>query len=87
LWDVRYIDPKVLDIKFEMVIYNDICALYSYEGKEAFGVEIQNPNLAKMQIQIFKAMQRLAVPLIKTGARGEAHLAVALKKRGQKSSQ
>jgi sugar-specific transcriptional regulator TrmB len=74
LWDIRYIDPGMLNIQFEMLIYNNICALYSVEGRDAFGVEIHNDNLAKMQKQIFRAMQRLAQPMVKTGAHGEAHL-------------
>ena len=74
LWDVRYIAPEVLAIKFEMVIYNDVCALYSREGRELFGVEIYNPNLAEMQKQIFRAMERLAKSLTKVGQKGEARV-------------
>ncbi|MDR0591349.1 MAG: helix-turn-helix domain-containing protein [Candidatus Nomurabacteria bacterium] len=74
LWDVRYIDPALLKIQFEMLIYNDTCALYSVEGHDAFGVEIHNANLAQMQKQIFKAMQRLAKPLVKDDIRGAAHV-------------
>jgi len=74
LWDVRYISPEVLTINFETLIYNDIVALYSYGDHEVFGVEIKNPNLAEMQIQIFRAMQHLATPLKKHGDRGAAKL-------------
>ena len=74
LWDVRYVAPEVLQIKFEMVIYNEVCAMYSREGKELFGVEIYNSNLAEMQKQIFLAMERLAEPLVKEGRRGKARL-------------
>jgi sugar-specific transcriptional regulator TrmB len=73
-WDVRYIDPDILKINFEMLIYNDVCALYSIEGNDAFGVEIHNPNLAQMQKQIFKAMQHLAQPMTKEGSRGKVYL-------------
>jgi len=74
-WDVRYIDPNILKINFEMLIYNDVCALYSIEGNDAFGVEIHNPNLAQMQKQIFMAMQHLAQPMKKDGSRGKVYLA------------
>jgi len=74
LWDIRYIDPEVLKIEFETLIYNDVVALYSYIGGEVFGVEMKNPTLAKMQKQIFKAMQNLAVPLAIKSPKGAAVL-------------
>lgn len=70
-WDIRYISTEILKIEFEMVIYNDVCALYAYEGKDVFGLEVHNENLARMQKQIFKAMQKLAVPMRKIGFTGE----------------
>jgi len=74
LWDVRYIDSEVLKIDFETLIYNDVVALYSYIRGEVFGVEIRNPALAKMQKQIFRAMQNLATPLAIRSSRGAAGL-------------
>ncbi|MDR3125642.1 MAG: HTH domain-containing protein [Candidatus Nomurabacteria bacterium] len=71
-WDIRHIDPKILKIQFEMLIYNDVCALYSVSGRDIFGVEIHNANLAAMQKQIFSAIQRLAKPMKKIGLNGEA---------------
>lgn len=73
-WDIRYIDPKILRIKFEMIIYNDICTLYSYKDNEPFGVEIQNVDLAEMQKQIFCAIQQSAIPLRKIDWFGGAKL-------------
>ena len=73
-WDIRYIDPEVLKIDFETLIYNDVVALYSYVRGEVFGVEIRNPALAKMQKQIFRAMQNLATPLKITSPKGAASL-------------
>jgi len=74
LWDIRHINPEILKIQFETVIYNDVVAMYSYVDEEPFGVEIHNPNLAQMQIQIFKAMQRLAVSMEKLDDFGAARL-------------
>jgi predicted DNA-binding transcriptional regulator len=76
LWDICYINPSLLKIQFEMLVYNDVCALYSVEGRDAFGVEIHNANLASMQKQIFKAMQRLAQPMVKDGEHGKAHVKI-----------
>ena len=73
LWDVRYVAPEVLAIKFEMLIYNDVVAMYSVNGAEIFGVEIHNANLAVMQKQIFRAMAVGAKPMEKIGNGGEAH--------------
>jgi hypothetical protein len=72
--DMRHIDPEILKIQFETLIYNDVVAMYSYIDEEPFGVEIKNPNLANMQIQIFKAIQRLAVPMEKLDNFGTAQL-------------
>jgi Predicted transcriptional regulators len=76
LWDIRHIDPETLTINFETLIYNDTVALYSPVGHEIFGVEIKNQNLAQMQVQIFKAMQRLATPLTKHSSRGAASVVI-----------
>jgi predicted transcriptional regulator len=73
-WDVRHVDPEVLRIKFETLIYNDVVALYAVEGRGAFGVEIRNRSLAEMQVQIFRAMQQLATPMEKVGLRGAARV-------------
>lgn len=74
LWDIRYISPEVLAMKFEMLIYNDVVAMYSARGSEVFGVEIHNRNLAEMQKQIFRAMAMGAKQMRKVGSRGEAHV-------------
>lgn len=73
-WDIRYVAPEVLEIKFEMLIYNDVVAMYSVEGGELMGVEIRNLNLAKMQKQIFEVVARQGKPLVKKGKWGAAKL-------------
>ncbi|KKU56858.1 hypothetical protein A3H89_05520 [Candidatus Amesbacteria bacterium RIFCSPLOWO2_02_FULL_48_11] len=52
-WDCRYINPQTLKIDIETLVYNDTVALYSYKNGHIFCVEIRNPNLAKMQKQMF----------------------------------
>jgi hypothetical protein len=52
-WQVRYLDPEELSMEFEMLVYNDVFAMYNYIDKEIFGVEIYNEKLASMQKQIF----------------------------------
>jgi len=70
-WRCRYIDPKELEMKFEMLLYNDVYAMYSFQNKDIFCVEIYNENLAKMQKQIFEYMWRKAKRM-KVGKGGSA---------------
>lgn len=51
--NIRYINPKKLQIDTEMLIYNDIITIYSLT-EPLYIFEIQDANLAKMQKQIFE---------------------------------
>lgn len=51
--ETRYIDPKKLSINFEVLIYNNVYATYTYKDDQIFCVEIYNDQLAAMQKQIF----------------------------------
>jgi sugar-specific transcriptional regulator TrmB len=53
-WQIKYLPPEQLEIKFEVFIYNDIYTLLKYDGGEIFGVEIHNHDLALMQKQLFQ---------------------------------
>lgn len=53
LWEVRYVDPKKLNLQFECLIYNDVFCLYQFSGEEQFCVEVYNEKLAAMQKQLF----------------------------------
>lgn len=67
----RHIDPQHLQINFEVLIYNDVYATYTYKDKNIFCVEIYNQQLAEMQKQLFDYIWSRAVPmkfLDKTGA-------------------
>jgi sugar-specific transcriptional regulator TrmB len=52
----RYISPDVLDIQFEMYMYNDVVTLLDYTSKTPHSIEIHNAKLAKMQKQIYDAV-------------------------------
>jgi sugar-specific transcriptional regulator TrmB len=62
-WRVKHVSPKDFKIDFEVLIYNDVYALYTYQHGEAFCVEIHNPYLAKMQRQLFKFVWKRAEPM------------------------
>ncbi|HOZ02930.1 MAG TPA: helix-turn-helix domain-containing protein [Candidatus Woesebacteria bacterium] len=51
--EYRHLDPKKLKIGFEVLIYNDVYATYTYDSEEIFCVEIYNSQLAEMQKQLF----------------------------------
>ncbi len=55
-WTCRYIDPNILKMNIEVLIYNDVVAFYNYKDGDIFCVEIYNQKLADMQKQIFDFM-------------------------------
>jgi len=71
---VRYIDPLLIKINFEVLIYNDVYTTYTYKDKKVFCVEIYNPQLAEMQKQVFDFIWAQASPLEYTGLHGAAKL-------------
>lgn len=52
-WQSRYVDPKKLKMEFEILIYNNVFAMYNYKEKEIYCVEIYDQYLANMQKQLF----------------------------------
>lgn len=62
---VRYIDPKVFEIRFETYIYNNCVALLNYDREDIFGVEIYNDKLVAQQKQLFDLLWSLAKDLKK----------------------
>ena len=75
-WTARYIDPKELSIKSEVLIYNDVTAMYHYLNNDIFCVEIESKDLASMQKQLFDFIWRRAKPMVKIGEHGEANVAI-----------
>lgn len=71
-WDVRYVDPKVLKLTYEVLIYNDIVAMYNMRGNNIFCVEIHDENLATMQKQLFNYVWESSKKMQKIGEHGEA---------------
>jgi hypothetical protein len=70
----RYIDPKKLTIEFEVLIYNDVYATYTYQNETIFAVEIYNRELAAMQKQLFDFVWNQAQPMQFTDKRGAVSL-------------
>jgi len=57
---LRYIDPKILDVKFEMYIYDEVVTLLDYSERNSMALEIHHPSLSSMMKQLFDAMWKTA---------------------------
>lgn len=74
VWQPRYISPKELRISTEIVMYNDIVAMYQLHKEEVFCVEIQNNALSEMKKNLFDFVWARSRVMKKKGERGEAVL-------------
>ncbi len=63
LSQVRHIDPAVLQINFEVFIYNDVVTLVDYSAERQMAIEIHHPTLHALMRQLFDAMWAQAKPL------------------------
>lgn len=68
---LRFIDPEVLEIKFEIYIYNDVVTMIDYKNNELLGIEVYNKHLAMLQMQLFDYVWNDAEVMVVTGPRGE----------------
>ena len=68
--EVRYIEETALKIDFEVLVYNNVVTIYTYQ-KELFGIEIYNSSLARMQKQLFQFVWNSAKEM-KVGKGGKA---------------
>ena len=62
-WKCRYIDPRKLKMRFEILIYNNVYVMYQYRKGDIFCVEIYNDFLALMQKQVFDYLWKNAKPM------------------------
>jgi sugar-specific transcriptional regulator TrmB len=74
-WQCRYIDPAILKMDVEILIYNDVYAAYSYRDRGLYGVEIYNQMMADMQKQVFNFMWEHAKPMRLVNDHGAAKVA------------
>ncbi len=71
----RYLNPKEMEIIFEMLIYDDVVAIYNYTDEDKFGVEIYNDKLARTQKQLFDFIWNKSRKMKIINDQGEAVLA------------
>jgi sugar-specific transcriptional regulator TrmB len=60
---IREIDDKTLKITGDTTIYNNVFAVMYWLSGEVVGVEIENPELVKMQKSMFEILWKTAKPL------------------------
>jgi len=60
VYEFRQIDKKILEIRHQVVIYNNTVSIMNWWGEELVGVEIVNEEYAQMQRQIFWRHWQLA---------------------------
>jgi sugar-specific transcriptional regulator TrmB len=59
----RHIPKDLLDIQFEVILYNDVVALLDYKNKSPMALEIHHPALKSMMQQLFDTMWAQAQPI------------------------
>jgi len=69
--EYRYIDPKELEMSFEIYVYNDIVTLLDYSSDNVFCIEIQNMALKLIMEQLFDFVWKRAKKMKISGKRGE----------------
>lgn len=60
---VRYIDPKILSLEYEMYTYDNVVTLLDYSETNQQAIEIENPALAKMIRQLFDSIWTTATDI------------------------
>jgi len=63
LSQLRHIDRSVLEINFEVFIYNQVVTLVDYGRGHELAIEIHHPSLQQMMRQLFDAMWAQGTPL------------------------
>ena len=63
VYQARFLSSKIINIKHDTYIYNDVFAFFNFYQGEMFGIEIHNSEIAKTQKQIFEVLWKIAKPL------------------------
>ena len=70
-WQLRHISPKVLQIRADIFIYNDVYAVCNYlDSGNVFCFETYNENMTQMQREIFENLWQSATTMKSTDERG-----------------
>jgi sugar-specific transcriptional regulator TrmB len=69
---IRYIDPTDITIGPDILIYDNVFALYQTQEDELIGIEMHNAAIATMQKQLFDFIWDKAIPMNFTSLHGSA---------------
>jgi sugar-specific transcriptional regulator TrmB len=58
-YQCRFLNQKIVEIKHDTYIYNDVFAFFNFYQGEMFGIEIHNAEIAKTQKQIFEVLWKM----------------------------
>lgn len=53
IWECRYLDPSEIKTQMEIMLYNDIVAMYQYQRKNIFCLEIHDQDLSDTLKQFY----------------------------------
>jgi hypothetical protein len=56
----RYLPEKIMSLRHNLDIYNDVVAIYYWDENDVMGIEIQNQKMADTQRSIWETMWGLA---------------------------
>lgn len=73
-WEARYIPPSVLTIKADILIYNNVYAMYRFQDNDIFCIEVYNQELVDMQRQIYEVLWSIGKPYEVLDKRGKIML-------------
>lgn len=61
-WKSRYVPSSVFSIAHSIVIYDNVTVYFNWKGKQSFGIEIYNQEIANVQRQFFEMLWQQANP-------------------------
>jgi len=61
--DIRYLDKSEVHISGNTAVFNNIFSVAYWQEGEVVGIEIENPELVKMQRSIFEMLYEQAKPI------------------------
>jgi hypothetical protein len=64
-YTARNLDPKILELKQQIAIYNDTVATYNWRKGQNVGFEIINAGYANTMRQIFETYWQLTTPIVR----------------------
>lgn len=65
-WEGRHISSEHFPITYSTAIYDDTVLQYAWNDERTFGIEIESPDIAQMQRQLFELLWEKGQPLADT---------------------